>query len=69
MWFGNHVVPGFVTGSLVVWDWLWNQEGTGPLGAHLGVGGSHGTPRVLQGLREATCSHWSWPSLSVEQVI
>lgn len=39
MWFGNHVDPGFVAGSRVGRDWLWNQEGTGPLGAHLGVGG------------------------------
>lgn len=50
MWFGNHVDLGFVTGSCVGRDWLWNQESTGlagPLGAHLGVGGSHGFPMVL----------------------
>lgn len=46
----NHVDLGFVTGSCVGRDWLWNQESTGlagPLSAHLGVGGSHGFPMVL----------------------
>lgn len=62
MWFGNYVDPGFVPGSHVGWDWVWNQEGTGlagPLGAHLGGGGigmalpwyckGSGKPRVATG--------------------